>query len=213
MPPKSSARTEKIVEAAARLFARQGYHGTSTREIARLAEVSENTLFRHFGHKEDIFWSALRSHTVALTLQWDLLDGIKGGDAPESVLPQILELLTNAIYCKPEVLRLMAIAHLELHGQAETLCRDLLSHHYPEISKYLAATFEKDEVLKVDPSLVAASAMAILLIQPQISKFTDGGGFSQAAGGDAVRAFSKFWVDVLSPRLLASSRPVAQRAT
>jgi AcrR family transcriptional regulator len=213
MPPKSSARTEKIVEAAARLFARQGYHGTSTREIARMAEVSENTLFRHFGHKEDIFWSALRSHTVALTLQWDLLDGIRGGDAPEAVLPQILELLIHAIHCKPEVLRLMAIACLELHGQAETLCRDLLSPHYPEISKYLAATFEKDEVLTVDPSLVAASAMAILLIQPQISKFTNGEGSSQAASGDAVRAFSKFWLDVLSPRLLASSRPVAQPAT
>ena len=66
MPLRNSVRTEKIVDAAAQLFARQGYHGTSTREIARLAEVSENTLFRHFDHKEDIFWSALRSHTAAL---------------------------------------------------------------------------------------------------------------------------------------------------
>jgi AcrR family transcriptional regulator len=38
---KSSARTDKIVQAAGRLFAYQGYHGTSTRQIAHLADVSE----------------------------------------------------------------------------------------------------------------------------------------------------------------------------
>ncbi len=51
IPSKTSRQTAKIVHAAAQLFARQGYHGTSTREIARIAEVSENTLFRHFACK------------------------------------------------------------------------------------------------------------------------------------------------------------------
>jgi len=59
---KSYVTSEKIAQAAAKLFANQGYHGTSTREIARLSEVSENTLFRHFENKEELFWSALRSH-------------------------------------------------------------------------------------------------------------------------------------------------------
>jgi hypothetical protein len=53
-------KIEKAVQAAGKLFARQGYHGTSTREIAQLGEVSENTLFRHFDHKEDLFWAAIR---------------------------------------------------------------------------------------------------------------------------------------------------------
>ena len=57
-PPKNSGQNDKIVNAAAQLFARQGYHGTSTREIARLADISENTLFRYFEHKEDLFWAA-----------------------------------------------------------------------------------------------------------------------------------------------------------
>jgi AcrR family transcriptional regulator len=55
---KNSERAGKIVQAAAQLFARQGYHGTSTREIAHLADISENTLFRYFEHKEDLFWTA-----------------------------------------------------------------------------------------------------------------------------------------------------------
>ena len=48
---KSAVRTDQILQAAGKLFASQGYHATSTREIARLADVSENTLFRHFDNK------------------------------------------------------------------------------------------------------------------------------------------------------------------
>ena len=51
MTAKSSSQKDKILNSAAQLFARQGYHGTSTREIARLADVSENTIFRQFDRK------------------------------------------------------------------------------------------------------------------------------------------------------------------
>ena len=79
------------------MFARQGYHGTSTREIARVAEVSENTLFRHFDHKEDIFWSALRSQSEALKPRLEMFDGMRSGDTPKVVLPKILELLSDTV--------------------------------------------------------------------------------------------------------------------
>ena len=51
----------RIVDAAVQMFSRQGYHATSTREIALLARVNENTLFRHFICKEDLFWLSLQS--------------------------------------------------------------------------------------------------------------------------------------------------------
>jgi AcrR family transcriptional regulator len=205
MSLRNSVRTEKIVAAAGLLFARKGYHGTSTREIARLAEVSENTLFRHFDHKEDIFWSALRSNAAALKPRRDLLEGIRAGELPEVVLPQILELLADTVKYKPEVLRLIAVAILELEGKGEALCRDLVAPLFSEISRYLASSVEKGEVVEVDPTLLAASLMAMVLIHPQLSKLSEGGGPSFADRRDAVHAYSKFWLDVLSPRLPASS--------
>ena len=66
---KKSLRRDRIVRAAGRLFAHQGYHGTSTRQIAHLANMSENTLFRHFDDKENLFWSTLREHFAALDFQ------------------------------------------------------------------------------------------------------------------------------------------------
>ena len=115
---KSSMRTEKLIEAATKLFARQGYHRTSTRQIAHLAGVGENTLFRQFNRKEDLFWSALHYHASGFKLCRDLTDGLTQCDSPQVVLPKILDLLTEMASYKPELLRLIAVAFLELHWKA-----------------------------------------------------------------------------------------------
>ena len=47
--------TERICHAARELFALRGYHGTTTREIARQADVSETLLFRYYGSKAGLF--------------------------------------------------------------------------------------------------------------------------------------------------------------
>lgn len=41
----------RILEAAQRLFARQGFEKTTTRQLAEAAEIAEGTLFRHFETK------------------------------------------------------------------------------------------------------------------------------------------------------------------
>ncbi|MBV9387378.1 MAG: TetR/AcrR family transcriptional regulator [Chroococcidiopsidaceae cyanobacterium CP_BM_ER_R8_30] len=54
-PLQSEAQTRtRILKTAERLFARQGYDGTTTRDLARSAGVAEGTLFRHFATKKAI---------------------------------------------------------------------------------------------------------------------------------------------------------------
>ena len=48
-----------LLDAARSLFARQDYRGTTTREIAQAAGVTEHLLFRHFGSKAALFREAL----------------------------------------------------------------------------------------------------------------------------------------------------------
>lgn len=52
-PPEAETRT-RILNSAQRLFARQGYEGTTTRNLAQAAGVAEGTLFRHFANKKAI---------------------------------------------------------------------------------------------------------------------------------------------------------------
>ena len=52
--------TRRLVDAAAQVFARDGVRGATTREIASEAGVSEMTLFRHFGTKENLLGSVIK---------------------------------------------------------------------------------------------------------------------------------------------------------
>ncbi|MEJ8303868.1 helix-turn-helix domain-containing protein [Saccharibacillus sacchari] len=58
----------RILDAAKEVFARYGFQGAKTLEIARTAGVSEKTLFQHFKNKEQLFAEAI--HPTLL----DILD-------------------------------------------------------------------------------------------------------------------------------------------
>lgn len=51
---QAAARREQILEIALGLFARQGFAGTSTRQIAREAGIAEGLIFHYFPTKEDL---------------------------------------------------------------------------------------------------------------------------------------------------------------
>jgi TetR/AcrR family transcriptional regulator, mexJK operon transcriptional repressor len=52
---RSARKRRAIVDAATTLFLRQGYRGTSMDEIAALAAVSKQTVYKHFADKESLF--------------------------------------------------------------------------------------------------------------------------------------------------------------
>ena len=65
MPQRAGLRRPRgeprrlLLDAARELFARRDYRGTTTKEIAEAAGVSEYLLFRHFGSKAELFREAL----------------------------------------------------------------------------------------------------------------------------------------------------------
>ena len=65
------ASQERILATAAGLFARHGYNGTSTREIAAQADVNEVTIYRYFRRKRDLYCAALESELAKVKLRGD----------------------------------------------------------------------------------------------------------------------------------------------
>ena len=56
----SDERRKAIVAAAVPLFARKGFAGTTTKELAEAAGISEALLFRHFPSKKHLYDEILR---------------------------------------------------------------------------------------------------------------------------------------------------------
>src|SRR5713226_8302382 len=56
----SDERRKEIVRTAVPLFARKGFAGTTTRELAEAAGISEALLFRHFPSKQQLYREILQ---------------------------------------------------------------------------------------------------------------------------------------------------------
>jgi TetR/AcrR family transcriptional repressor of mexJK operon len=74
---RSARKRGAILEAATTLFLRNGYRGTSMDEIAALAAVSKQTVYKHFADKEGLF-----SEIVVATV----------GEISDPVYDEVLEL-------------------------------------------------------------------------------------------------------------------------
>jgi AcrR family transcriptional regulator len=60
-PPHRPSRRQTIIEAAIRVFARDGYVGANIDEIAREAGVVPTAIYYHFSNKEKLFHEALKA--------------------------------------------------------------------------------------------------------------------------------------------------------
>jgi AcrR family transcriptional regulator len=58
-------RRDEISSAALRLFARQGFERTTTREIAAEAGIAEGTIYKYFTSKQDILFSFVTGLVIA----------------------------------------------------------------------------------------------------------------------------------------------------
>lgn len=54
MPGRSARKRQTILSAGRGLFLRNGYQGTSVDQIAASAEVSKQTVYKHFGDKQEL---------------------------------------------------------------------------------------------------------------------------------------------------------------
>ena len=70
-PRRSQDTWERVLEAAETLFARYGYSGTSTRQIAAEAGISIQTLQYHSGGKKNLYKTILERTVIPTT---DLID-------------------------------------------------------------------------------------------------------------------------------------------
>jgi AcrR family transcriptional regulator len=72
------ARRNQILDAAAEVFSRRGYHRATTKEIARTAGISEGTIYNYFDSKEDLLIGTMSRVAEAMDL-----DGMIAGTFPE----------------------------------------------------------------------------------------------------------------------------------
>jgi len=93
---RHSDTKQLILDTALELFSKQGYAGTSIRQIARTVDITESAIYNHFKSKEEIFnaiLSEFKSRTIGeKILSDDLLNDL---EFPEKFLKNFALKLIN----------------------------------------------------------------------------------------------------------------------
>ncbi len=86
-----AATRERLVAAAARVFNRDGYHGTDSNRIAREAGYAPGSFYKHFADKRAIF---LAAYEAWVTAEWDGIDAaVRRGGSTDTVVTRIVDLV------------------------------------------------------------------------------------------------------------------------
>ena len=117
--PRLSAqeRRGKILLAAIGLFSKRGFRGTTTREIARRAGISEDLLFRHFPNKKKLCEAILAQRMEAHLPT--LLKGLPADGEPREVLLDLSRRIVTRNERDPTFMRLLLFSALEGHGLSD----------------------------------------------------------------------------------------------
>lgn len=99
-------RKAQIMDAALKVFARAGFSGARTKEIAKAAGISETLIFRHFDSKEDLYQQSLQ-HMFSGHPLIEELEEAKASQDPKAVF-------------------LAAARHMIVHGRRDAKMTRLL---------------------------------------------------------------------------------------
>lgn len=153
---------QKILEAAEKLILLKGMARVTTREIAREVGLSEGALYRHFDHKEEIFFALMAKHLPAL------LDTFQMHQAGTGMLNENLAAIAQATIHYYEQLVPMGasfLADTELLVQFRATIRPL-NMGPQNVFERVAAYIEEEQQLGRIGEHVPALSIATLLLGP-----------------------------------------------
>jgi TetR/AcrR family transcriptional regulator, mexJK operon transcriptional repressor len=156
---RSTRKRGAILEAATAAFLRNGYRGTSMDEIAALAGVSKQTVYKHFADKERLFTEIVTSTVdeVAEPVHNEVLELRDSGDLEEDL--RDLARRQVAAVMQPRVLQLRRLVIAEA-GRFPELGRTFYERGPGRTIGALATVFDglaARGLLRLDDPLLAAA--------------------------------------------------------
>ncbi|MBB6669774.1 TetR/AcrR family transcriptional regulator [Cohnella nanjingensis] len=101
MTSKKNLKFNLILDAAVKVFAETGYHGSQVSKIAREAGVADGTIYLYFKNKEDILISLFRERLGGLVAKFKA--SVEGTQAADEALRQICTIHYAELENNPEL--------------------------------------------------------------------------------------------------------------
>jgi TetR/AcrR family transcriptional regulator len=156
----ASDRRLQLLETALDVFSRKGFGGTTTKEIAAAAGVTEAIIFRHFPTKQDLYNAVLDHHhdsgkLAECVAQWK---SCMERNDDEGLIRAIIERVIEAFRSDLRVHRILMFAALEGHEAALEYNRKFSLPILDLLWQYVARRQGEGALCGNDPGPIIAAA-------------------------------------------------------
>jgi AcrR family transcriptional regulator len=158
-------RKLQILRIAVRLFSRKGFGGTTTKEIAQAAGVSEAMVFRHFATKEELY-SAILDHKACsgdtMNPEEMVSEALKEKDDRAVFERLALGALTHH-ELDPEFQRLLLHSALEGHELAQMFFEKFVQRVYALLGGYITERQRDGALVQMDPAIIVRAFIGMVV--------------------------------------------------
>ena len=154
-------RRQDLLTAAMSLFAKKGFRGTTTRDLAYQAGVNEAIIFRHFKTKEDLY-SAILEHKACEHREErsEELESLLEGSDDVRIFETIARHFLERHEKDTTFMRLLLFSALEGHELSDMFFAGMGGRN--PIAKYLARRIDEGAFRSVDPELGSRAFFGML---------------------------------------------------
>lgn len=158
-------RRLQILREAMRLFSQCGFGGTTTKEIAAAAGVSEAMLFKHFATKHELY-SAILDHKACLHDEMDPSQIVAEAVARKDDRAVFEGLALHALEqheCDPEFQRLLLHSALEQHELAQMFWEKFVLRVYRFLGGYIRGRQRDGAFNDIEPKIVVRAFIGMIV--------------------------------------------------
>ncbi|MEO6333774.1 MAG: TetR/AcrR family transcriptional regulator [Pyrinomonadaceae bacterium] len=162
-------RREQILQTAVNLFSQRGFKGTTTKEIAKAAGVSEAIIFRHFATKDELYGAILDSKSCRDGLHrfpWESNDPLQEALRRKDDFGVFYNLALQAMDNQQEderFMRLLFYSALEKHELADRFFGEFISHVYGFIGEYVRERQVDGAMREINAAIVVRAFLGMLI--------------------------------------------------
>lgn len=149
-------RRRQLIEVAIDLFSRNGFAGTTTKEIAAAAGVTEAIIFRHFATKQDLYKAILDYKCAQFSMEnWmDEAQALMESDDDVGLFRFLIEKMVSFARDDTKFARLLIHAALEGHELAIMHHNQLAMPIGAKFKEYIARRQAAGAIRGTDPGVV-----------------------------------------------------------
>ena len=158
-------RKLQILRVAVKLFSQRGFVGTTTKEIAQAAGVSEAMVFRHYATKQELY-SAILDHKAcsgdSMNPEQMVAEALKQKD-DRGVFEKLALGALDHHELDPEFQRLLLHSALEGHELAEMFFEKFILRVYALLGGYIRERQRDGVMINIDPSIIVRSFIGMII--------------------------------------------------